>query len=273
MKCSDLQFELSLYRDGGLVYRQDAAVRTPIEICPQCRQRVSDYNEIGAALRSLSVPEMPSKVRDRINAAVIQERNAGMRYLPAPDVREWLTMRLMPYCVGLAASVFIGFSFLTMMYSGALQPETAGRGSYATESGFLLANNGISPDGDDPITPLQFADTRRGFGPESPSVNPSGALVELTRTLVNGGMNDDEVVVVADVFENGLAQITEVVEPSHNSTAVAKLQKALQTDPSYSPFIPANIEARPRTVRVVFKLQSVSVSTREPRRTNRTSAL
>ena len=273
MKCSELQFDLSLYRDGGLDEGKDAAVRSHIDICPLCRQRVSEFNEIGSALRKLSAPEMSSKIRDRIGMAVAEERLAGKAFRPAPDIREWLTMRLMPYCVGLAASLVIGFSFLAMMYSGALQPETASSGTSATESGFLLANNSSPFESEDAITPLQFANTRRGFGPESPSVNPSGTLIELTKSLISGGMNDDEVVVVADVFENGLAQITEVVEPSHSISAVSKLQRALETDPTYSPFIPADIDARPRTVRVVFKLQSVSVNTREPRRARNISSL
>ena len=272
MKCSELQFDLALYRDCGLDEKQDAAVRAHIDICPLCRHRVSEYNEIGAALRTLSAPNIPSQIRHRISVAVSNERAHGTALLSSPDIREWLTMRLMPYCVGVAASVFIGFSFLMMMYSGALQPQT-GDSAYSNESRFLLANNSSPFEGEDAITPLQFANTRRGFGAESPSVNPSGTLIELTKSLISGGMNDDEVVVVADVYENGLAQITEVVEPSHNSAAVSKLQKALQSDPSDAPFLPTDIEARPQTVRVVFKLQSVSVSTREPRRARNTSSL
>ena len=251
MKCSELQFDLSLYRDGGLDEIKDAAVRSHIDICPLCRQRASEFNEIGAALRKLSAPEMPSHLKGRLSTAVANERLAGTPVLPAGDLREWLTMRLMPYCVGLAASVFIGFSFLTTMYTG---------------------NGGVF-EANEAITPTQFAYTRLGYGPESPSINPRGTLVELTESLVTGGMADDEMVVVADVYENGLAEIAEIVEPSHDLAAVSKLQKALQTDPSFAPFIPTNIEARPQTVRVVFKLQSVSVHTREPGLADNTSSL
>jgi hypothetical protein len=83
-------------------------------------------------------------------------------------------------------------------------------------------------------------------------------------------MKDDEVVVVADVFGNGLAQIAEVVEPSRDRRAVAELQKALESDPSYAAFVPSEMENRPESVRVILKFQSVDVSTkisvRKPRR-------
>ena len=115
------------------------------------------------------------------------------------------------------------------------------------------------------ISPALFADSRMGLGSESPSVNPKGALVALTKSLIRGGMRDDEVVVVADVFGNGLAQIAEVVEPSRDRHAVAELEKALGSDPAYAPFVPSSLEERPDTVRVVLKFQSVDVST-TPRR-------
>jgi hypothetical protein len=66
---------------------------------------------------------------------------------------------------------------------------------------------------------------------------------------------------VADVFGNGLAQIAEVVEPSRDRHAVAELQKALDSDPSYAPFVPASYENRPDSVRVVLRFQSVAVNT------------
>jgi hypothetical protein len=94
-------------------------------------------------------------------------------------------------------------------------------------------------------------------------------LIALTKALVRGGMKDDEVVVVADVFGNGLAQIAEVVEPSRDRRAVGELEKALDSDPAFAPFVPANMENRPDSVRVILKFQSVNVSTgsrREKRR-------
>jgi hypothetical protein len=75
-------------------------------------------------------------------------------------------------------------------------------------------------------------------------------------------MRDDEVTVVADIFGNGLATISEVVEPSRDTKAVEELQEALQTDPSVAPFVPANMDHRSETVRVVLKIQNVNVAVR-----------
>jgi hypothetical protein len=87
-------------------------------------------------------------------------------------------------------------------------------------------------------------------------------------------MSDDEVVVVADVFSNGLAQIAEVVEPSRDRRAIEELEKALQSDPSLAPFVPADLDQRSTgTVRVIFKIQSVNVNTSSdaPRSSSRRS--
>lgn len=73
-------------------------------------------------------------------------------------------------------------------------------------------------------------------------------------------MNDDEVVVVADVFSNGLAQIAEVVEPTNNWNTVNELEKALDSDPDYAPFVPSQSDRRSDTVRVIFKIQRVDVN-------------
>jgi len=70
--------------------------------------------------------------------------------------------------------------------------------------------------------------------------------------------------VVAEVFGNGLARVDEVVEPSHDRRAVEQLQKALQSDPAYAPFVPAKLDRRSDSVRVVLRIQSVDVDTRLP---------
>jgi hypothetical protein len=124
----------------------------------------------------------------------------------------------------------------------------------------LLANSNPKRDPLD-LTPSEYAQTRLSIAGESPSVNPNGALIALTRSLVRGEMKDDEVVVVAEVFGNGLARISEVVEPSHDHRAVAELEQALKSDPAYAPFVPADFDKRSDSIRVILKLQSVDVQT------------
>lgn len=111
------------------------------------------------------------------------------------------------------------------------------------------------------LSPDDYTYSNIAISGESPTVNPRGALVALTRSLVRGEMHDDEVTVVADVFGNGLAQIAEVVEPSGDANAVDELQKALQSDPAYAPFVPAKADRRSETVRVILKIQNVNVRT------------
>jgi hypothetical protein len=274
MKCSDIQLDLPLYCDNLLDESSDIAVRSHFEACPMCRQRAADYLEIRESLRRLATPAEPSLLQNRIKSSVRNQSKAGFAAVPGADIREWLTMRVMPYCVGFAASVVIGLAFLTMMFSGMLRPPTTASRMPKGESAVMLANSSRTyGEAEDPILPSEVVSTRLGYGPESPSINPSGALVELTRSLIKDGMKDDEVVVVADVYGNGLAQIAEVVEPSRDRQAILELQRALETDPSFTPFVPTNIEARPESVRVILKLQSVNVSTRDTGRRSGISTL
>ena len=94
----------------------------------------------------------------------------------------------------------------------------------------------------------------------NPSINPTGALLAMTKSIVSGQSADDkEVVVVADVFSNGLARIAEVVEPKSDERKMRELDQALQSDPDFAPFLPARIDRRAETVRVIFKIQRVDV--------------
>ena len=84
----------------------------------------------------------------------------------------------------------------------------------------------------------------------------------MANTLVRGQMKDEEVVVIADVFSDGVAQIAQVVESSRNRKAVDELKRAFDEDAQLSsPFVPAKLENRPESVRVVLRFQSVNVST------------
>ena len=232
--------------------------------CPLCRQVYSEVREVRSNLRKMRRPEISAEAVESIKAAVYRESRTR-RFVPVSSaMRDWLQLRLMPYSVGAVASVVIGLSFLSLLFSGGLRSgpfsDTAGNG----DPSVLLASNRHTYNDDVSQSPILQSDYARGrlaFASESPSVNPQGALIALTRSLVHGGMKNDEMVVVADVFSNGLAQIAEVVEPSRDRRAVGELEKALDSDPSYAPFVPANLENRPDSVRVVLKFQSVNVST------------
>jgi hypothetical protein len=131
------------------------------------------------------------------------------------------------------------------------------------KSSVLLASaNPKLNSGDAEFEMSDFDLPQLAISAESPSVNPQGALIALTKSFVRGKMKDDEVVVVAEVFGNGLARIDEVVEPSRDRHAVRELENALKTDPNYAPpFVPAHLDQRSETVRVVLKIQSVNIDT------------
>jgi anti-sigma factor RsiW len=266
MKCSDLQINLSLYADGVLGDSDAATISRHLELCPLCRQAYAEIRELRAGLRQMSRPELSAYAAQSIKSTLDREiKTSRHSLLPlSSSIREWLKLSVMPYGVGAFASVAIGLSFLTLMFSGGLRNGPFSNSQSPGDREILLASNRHTYNDDvsqSAISQSDYARERLAFASESPSVNPQGALIALTRSFVRGGMKDDEVVVVADVFGNGLAQIAEVIEPSRDRRAVGELQKALDSDPAYAPFVPANLENRPDNVRVVLKFQSVNVST------------
>lgn len=265
MKCSDLQSNLALYADGLLDDIENSVLGGHLDACPLCRQRAADYRDMRAALRQMRRPEISVALKNSIKREVRTELRIEKHSLVpvSSGIREWLQMRVMPYGVGVAASLLVAMTFTTMMFSGMLKPGNVPIAMQGRDPSVMLAaNNTPFKDQDTSlISPSDYAKTRLGLGNESPSVNPQGALIALTKSLVRGGMKDDEVVVVADVFDNGLAQIAEVVEPSRDRKALGELEKALDSDPTYAPFIPSTLENRPQSVRVILKFQSVDVRT------------
>ena len=55
------------------------------------------------------------------------------------------------------------------------------------------------------------------------------------------------------------------VAPAQSASLTPELQKALDSDPAYAPFVPANLDKRSESVRVILRFQSVDVNTRRKR--------
>lgn len=256
-KCEELQFDLPRYFDGSLTTDERSSIDAHLPECPLCRQKLSEFEDVLGGLRSmprLSAPDdLVGSIRASIAANLSPVSTSPVFHL-IDRRRSWTDIWLMPYSVGSIATLVLGFVMLSLILSTP-SPQTAYSSSYnRLETPIFLPNlNDLSPG--------EYANTRLAISAESPSINPRGALVALTRSLVRGEMDDDEVVVVADVFGNGLAQIAEVVEPSHDRRAVEQLQKALESDPSFAPFVPANMDQRSENIRVIFKIQNVNVKT------------
>ena len=266
MKCIDVQSKLAFYADGYSDESESNRIKAHLDVCPLCRQHYAELLEVHGGLQHLRRPEISAALRNTIKQTVHSElQNPQTAWMPfSPDVREWLLMRFMPYAVGAFASLVIGTTFLTLLYSGALSPT---RVPMSSDSSMMVAGN-RSPleDYDVVISPSDYARSRLDFASESPSINPQGTLIAMTTSLAHSGRKGDEVVVVADVYGNGSAQIAEVVEPSRNRHAVDELARALDTESASAPFVPATMENRPDNVRVVLKVQTVDVKTDLKRR-------
>jgi hypothetical protein len=259
MKCKDLQFDLPVYFDDVLSPETVSSIDAHLAECPLCRQELAEMRANRSDLKALLRPAIPAARLASIRRAVAalaspQQHSPAFRMVEARG--NWIDIWLMPYAVGSCASVVLGITLLWLIFNPLNRAQIVAetdppRGSQTTVW--------TSSDGFD-ITPLQYASTRLAISDESPSVNPQGALVALTRSLMRGEMKDEEVVVVADVFGDGLARISEVVEPSGDERTVRQLQQALQSDPAFAPFVPANMDHRAESIRVVLRVQTVAVN-------------
>ncbi len=265
MRCSDVKSDLPLYSDDILNAAERADLEAHLDTCPLCRQALSEYQEVKNGLRSLARPAMSADRLASLRLAVASELVPAIRtpvFHVIEDRRGWFDTWMMPSAVGTFASVVFGMFLLWGILSTARDPNEFITLSTPQPTRIMLASSNpmVGPESVD-IIPADYAITRLAIAGESPSVNPQGALVALTKSLVRGEMKDEEVVVVADVFGNGLARIAEVVEPSNDSRAIEDLERALESDPMYAPFVPASFDKRSDRMRVVLKIQNVNVQT------------
>jgi hypothetical protein len=282
MKCENLQFNLSIYTDDALTEDERASVDAHLAQCPVCRQKLADFQELRNNLRVLSRPEIPVNVLNSVRTAVsssLGTNEIAPLFLFPRRSQSWIQAFLMPYSVGAAASVFLGFIFLGILLSGASDgprseefasiPQKYARPVMLSDPKLSDNENFIFDSSDIPLGSKDFARERLSVSGESPSVNPTGALVALTKSLVRGEMKDEEVVVVADVFGNGLARIAEVIEQPRDRQTLYNLEKALRTDPDFAPFVPASFDGRADSVQIVLKIQRVDVDVKNRRPRNR----
>jgi hypothetical protein len=166
----------------------------------------------------------------------------------------------MPYTVGSFASVIL----FALMFA-ALRPHFVALREAAIQTGGVidLQTPTIGYDLNKPVTPEDFAASRAPFAEQSPSLNPGGALAALTRaysrTHTDSYQDSDDMIVVADVFSNGAASLADVVQAPRNKRMLDEFESALRQDAA---FVPASLDRRPDTMRVVFAVQKVDVDDR-----------
>lgn len=268
MKCENLQFDLPLYAENALREDEQEILDAHLGQCPVCRAKLAELQQLRNDLINLPQPEMPVDLLYSVKmkvAAQLDQRERRFAPIFSGNLRYWLQYRLMPYSVGTVASLLItSYLLLTLLST----KEAARQG---VETAQIDANRAVFTASDySPAVPnlsygAEYSLGNLPIGSETPSINPAGALMALTKSIVRGKMKDEEVVVVADVFGDGIAKIAEVVEPPSDQRALKNLEKAMNEKSASAPFMPASKDNRSQVVRVIFKIQRVDVVDKAPK--------
>jgi len=247
MICEETEKNFSSYLDGQLARPTRAAVDAHLEVCPVCRRQLDRTRLLTRALARLEQPLPPANLATSINNLLLIER-AARRQQPTGSLSSrflrWLEPRLMPYAVGALTSVllFVGVvnglrSQLRLLRDLTIATQQAALDDSFDKSLFEVTG------GYDVTKPV-------------PTINPNGALAALLRTPSSSGDDADDMVIYADVFSNGSASLAGVVQPPRNPQLLDEVQEAFRQTPA---FVPASLDRRPQTMRVVLSLSKVSV--------------
>ena len=166
---------------------------------------------------------------------------------------------VMPYSAGSFASVIMFFLMFT-----ALRPHFVALREAAAQQRSVISIQTI--DGYDiyqPVTREELAAERAPYGVGSPTLDPKGSLAALTISYAQQSSNPngepDDMIVVTDVFSNGAAALVAVERPPRDRRMLDEFESALRQDAA---FVPARMDRRPDTMRVVFAVQKVDVDDR-----------
>ncbi len=132
MACID-EKKLSAYMDGELPEAEAAAIREHLADCAACREELSRFEFVSAALDSLAAPEPDPYFASRLKRAAAEHRGGG-----------WPRRVLVPAAaaaaaLSLAAGVFLGQALLA-----------GSTGSSAQANGVLVEYLGVAPVEDFP---------------------------------------------------------------------------------------------------------------------------
>jgi putative zinc finger protein len=267
MKCNQIQQSLSLYVDDGLTAETRSSCYQHMEVCPVCREHVVELRKLRSGLALLSKPEPPADLVPAINLAIVAEaaRQKARRQASAIDLvndwaLKWLQPRPMRYAFSSLASIII----FTAVFA-ALRPHMIAlhEATVAFEQLQIMPSPSdeldiLAYDINKPISPESYVALRNPYNSQSPSLDPRGALATLGSQInhLTDRESDDDMVIVADVFLNGSASLANVMHAPRDRRMLADFEQALRTNAA---FVPAAMDRRPETMRVVFSVQRVDV--------------
>lgn len=264
MSCEETRQTLSLYVDDCVSLPTRVAIDEHLGRCPVCRAEVAELRSLTRSLSLLRRPVPPADLAVTITDLLTIE-SAARQQAPPPSlgarITSFIEPRLMPYTVGSFASVIMFF----LMFA-ALRPHFVALREAALQNSEVLDLR-VEPGYNlyQPVSSADFAASRAPYAEESPSLDPSGALAALTRAYAHPHSeahysdDADDMVVVTNVFSNGSASLAGVVQPPRDKRMLADFESALRQSAA---FVPASLDRRPDTMRVVFTVQKVGVDGR-----------
>lgn len=245
MSCEETRQTLSLYVDDCVSLPARVAIDEHLDRCPVCRAEVAELRALTRRLNLMTRPVPPEGLAGTITDLLTIEA-AARRQAPkislSKRIARFLEPRLMPYTVGSFASVIL----FMLMFVG-LRPHFVALREAALQHTVVID-----------ITAETLAGERAGFSEQSPTLDPRGSLAALTRAYAHLHDDDhsdaDDMIVVTDVFSDGSASLAEVVNPPRDKRMLDEFESALRQNAA---FVPASLDRRPDTMRVVFAVQRV----------------
>lgn len=270
MNCDEIQQLISLYVEDGLTLNERQACYQHLEVCPVCRARMAELRTLRSSLANLSRPAPPADLVPKINvalAAKAAEMRARRNATTFDAINDWAVKWLQPRPMRYAFSSLASIIIFTAVFA-ALRPHMIAlheatlafeqvQVSTTPDEYFLLVTEPY--DITKPISPESYAALRTPYNAESPSLNPNGALATLgwqVDRYRNNRDSDNNMVIVADVFTNGSASLANVMQAPRDRRVLEDFERALRKDAA---FVPAALDRRPETMRVVFSVQRVDV--------------
>src|SRR5262249_15990831 len=222
-----------------------------------------ELRSITRSLGLLKTPAMPTGLPASINELIVDEVYAQRRRAErtvGDVIRECLQPRPARYAFSSLASILLFAAVFLLLRPHIIALHEAALA--LDETSIITAVPDFMSVGYDinwPISPQSYSALRAPFNVESPSLNPRGALASLAwspETINSRRRQSDDMVVIADVFSNGVASLADVMQAPRDRRMLEEFERALRQNPA---FVPASLDRRPDTMRGVFSVQQVGL--------------